>query len=253
MPSSEPSPYADLEIRIFEQQHDLYPVELTLDSGHEFPRGYLNAGTMPQAAPEDDNNKSGEQLFAWLLSDEPIRFAWEQVRHEYPNCRIRLRIDAEAPQLHTLCWERIRETPPDGTAIYLAATVTTPFIALPGGNLATRQPDTALADSNPGRNQQPDRCRRAWLGPVISGRGVGERPGGHPGVRGRTDSPAGAVHLRGARGGAGSGLSRPALCRSWRLQPSRSNGGNRDDQLDRTRRPRERSGICRDGAPSVRR
>ena len=33
MPSSEPSPYADLEIRIFEQQHDLYPVELTLDSG----------------------------------------------------------------------------------------------------------------------------------------------------------------------------------------------------------------------------
>ena len=82
---------------------------------------------MPQAAPEDDNNKSGEQLFAWLLSDEPIRFAWEQVRHEYPNCRIRLRIDAEAPQLHTLCWERIHETPPDGTAIYLAATVTTPF------------------------------------------------------------------------------------------------------------------------------
>ena len=39
--------FADLEIRILERQPEGYPVELTLDTGQEFPRGYLSPAILP--------------------------------------------------------------------------------------------------------------------------------------------------------------------------------------------------------------
>lgn len=46
MPTSPPPTYTDLEIRILDREARGYPVNLT-GSGSQFPRGYLNAGALP--------------------------------------------------------------------------------------------------------------------------------------------------------------------------------------------------------------
>jgi hypothetical protein len=118
--------YADLEIRILGRQTQGYPVELTLNYEQEFPRGYLDPDWLPwvpSAAPSED----GERLFAWLFADERIRSAWAETRGQQPQRRIRLRIDAAAPELHTIPWETLRD-PGEGSAPQdLAAGTATPF------------------------------------------------------------------------------------------------------------------------------
>jgi len=42
--------YADLEIRILEQQAEGYPVEITFKGEQEFPRGYLAPDLLPWVA-----------------------------------------------------------------------------------------------------------------------------------------------------------------------------------------------------------
>ena len=118
--------YADLEIRILAQQEDGYPVELTLNNEQEFPRGYLNRALLPWkpgASPAED----GERLFEWLFTGDGTRLAWTEVRGRSAQRRIRLRIDAAAPELHAVPWELLRD-PGDGSAPQdLAATAATPF------------------------------------------------------------------------------------------------------------------------------
>ncbi len=76
----------------------------------------------PTPTPEED----GRRLFAWLFGDAALRTAWAEVRGAHPQRRIRLRIDAEAPQLHALPWEMMR-APEDDTNLPLAAGSSTPF------------------------------------------------------------------------------------------------------------------------------
>ena len=120
--------YADLEIRILARQAQGYPVEITLNHEQEFPRGYLDPESLPlpwvgTAAAEAD----GERLFQWLLSDVRLKTAWAELRGRCPRRRIRLRIDASAPELHALPWELLRD-PGDGSVPQdLAAAVDTPF------------------------------------------------------------------------------------------------------------------------------
>jgi hypothetical protein len=93
--------YADLEIRILEKQDEGYPVEITLNGEQEFPRGYLVSGFLPwvlSASP----TKDGERLFEWLFADDQLKTAWAEVRGRQPQRRIRLRIDASAPELHAI-------------------------------------------------------------------------------------------------------------------------------------------------------
>ena len=117
--------YADLEIRILEQQAEGYPVEMTLNSEQQFPRGFLDPGFLPWVsagtAAED-----GENLFNWLLSDEALKMAWAEVRGQRPHRRIRLRIDATAPELHAIPWELLRDAGEGMVAQDLAATSATP-------------------------------------------------------------------------------------------------------------------------------
>lgn len=127
--------YTDVEIRILELQQRGYPVELTLDGERQLARGFLDPSRLPwiaQDVPADD----GEALFRWLFADEPLKLAWAQIASlDHPR-RIRLRIDAEAPELHTMPWELLRQpaaaaAPP----LDLAADAATPFsryLALPG-------------------------------------------------------------------------------------------------------------------------
>ena len=126
--------YSDLEIRILDRQDRGYPVELTLNKERQFARGFLDPTFLPwvdSADPEAD----GERLFAWLFADEPLKLAWAKASGVDTECRVRLRIDASAPELHTLPWELLRQpASPGAPALQLAADSKTPFsryLALP--------------------------------------------------------------------------------------------------------------------------
>ena len=124
--------YADLEIRILECQDAGYPVEITLNADLQYPRGFLS----PELPTGD-----GAALFAWLFANTALREAWEHARGQHPQRRIRLRIDATAPELHALPWESLRDP---ATGLDLAATDATPFSRYlagtwhPGAPLLTR-------------------------------------------------------------------------------------------------------------------
>ena len=113
----------DLEIRIFPSDGSVasYPVEITLGGQQEFPRGYLSADILPWTSSGDPVG-DGQRLFDALFADNALRSAWAEARGQSPQRRIRLRIDANAPELHALPWELMHE---DDTM--LAANADTPF------------------------------------------------------------------------------------------------------------------------------
>lgn len=118
--------YEDLEIRILVKQPGGYPVEMTLNGAQQFPRVMLDPAFLPwnpSLSPEDD----GERLFRWLFASEDLLAAWAEVRGQRPQRRIRLRIDADAPELHTLPWELLRDPGEGAVPIPLAAATATPF------------------------------------------------------------------------------------------------------------------------------
>ncbi|HMN28930.1 MAG TPA: CHAT domain-containing protein, partial [Caldilineaceae bacterium] len=123
---SPPAQYADIEIRILERQDEGYPIEITVNHEREFPRGYLDPGFLPWQTGADAG-QDGDRLFNWLFQDETLRLAWAEVRGSQPACRIRLRIDAGAPELHALPWEMLQETRIQQTPVTLAAAMSTPF------------------------------------------------------------------------------------------------------------------------------
>jgi len=135
--------YADLEIRILEQQEEGYPVEITLNNEQEFPRGVLQPDFLPwvpSASPTED----GEQLFEWLFADDRLKTAWAEVCGQAPQRRIRLRIDATAAELHAVSWELLQKGP-----VMLSAQTDTPFsrylpIALPWSEAVEERPIRVL-------------------------------------------------------------------------------------------------------------
>lgn len=149
-----PHDFHDLEIRILKIEEAGYPVEITLASEQEFPRGYLDPGFLPWTpgpSPTDD----GQRLFDWLLADERLKTAWAEARGRHPQRRIRLRIDAEAPELHALPWELLRDAG-DGTAPHdLTASAATPFSRYlagtwqPGSPILKRPVKVLVAIANP--------------------------------------------------------------------------------------------------------
>ena len=147
---SEKTP-TDLEIRIFQRQArpgpakggEGYPVEITLGEQQEFPRGYLAADIVPWAptgVPEDD----GQKLFETLFADGDLRAAWAEAQGQAPQRRIRLRIDANAAELHALPWELLQQD-----RLMLSAQADTPFsrylpIALPWSGPVDERPIRVL-------------------------------------------------------------------------------------------------------------
>ena len=130
MPETGTNRFADLEIRIFPRREQGYPVEITLDGQQEFPRGYLAADAMRWRS-SGDATTDGQHLFELLLQDEVLRQAWGEAQGRSARRRVRLRIDAQAAELHALPWERLHT----GTTM-LSATAQTPFsrylpVALP--------------------------------------------------------------------------------------------------------------------------
>jgi hypothetical protein len=118
--------YVDLEIRILERQDKGYPVDMTLAEKQEFPRGYLNPELLPWAST-GNSDEDGERLFSWLFADDLLKTNWDEVRGQYRNRRIRLWIDAYAPELHTIPWESLRDPGDNDVPLNVAAAVMTPF------------------------------------------------------------------------------------------------------------------------------
>ena len=124
--------YADLEIRILEERDEGYPVELTLNQEQEFGPGTLDPGFLPwvpSASPSED----GQRLFEWLFADDKPRTAWDKASEHRPH-RIRLRIDATAPELHAVPWELMQEAVDEKVSRDLAADADTPFSRYPAGD-----------------------------------------------------------------------------------------------------------------------
>jgi hypothetical protein len=141
--------FADLEVRIFPRREQGYPVEITLEGEQEFPRGYL-AAEAANWTSSGDPVADGQQLLDLLLEDDALRQAWSEVRGQAERRRIRLRIDAQAAELHVLPWELLHT----GTTL-LSATAKTPFsrylpVSLPWGGAVEERPIRVLAViSNP--------------------------------------------------------------------------------------------------------
>ncbi len=118
--------YVALEIRILERQDGGYPVEFSLDTGQEFPRGFLDPTFLPWQG-SGDARRDGTTLFHWLTASAPSATAWAAVREAHPSCRVRLRIDAEAPELHSLPWELLYDDTAGRAPLAVAAADATPF------------------------------------------------------------------------------------------------------------------------------
>ncbi len=138
---SDESKFADLEIRILDRREEGYPVEFTVNDAVEFRRGHLASEILPWIGSYD-LVEDGKKLFQHLLADPPLKDAWAYIRGRYPQRRIRLRIDAAAPELHTLPWELLREQEGD-LVVNLAAQDATPFSRYLEG---TQEPGIAIED-----------------------------------------------------------------------------------------------------------
>lgn len=98
-------------------------VEMSLE-GRELPAGALDPGA-PAAVAEVGPDEQGARLFASF--DATAREAWRLAAALAPRRRIRLRIDDDAPELHALPWEALRDTSAAATARVPAADRDTPF------------------------------------------------------------------------------------------------------------------------------
>ena len=76
---------------------------------------------------EIEREEDGRRIFAWLTADSRARDAWTDALGRSAQLRVRLRIDATAPLLHTLPWETLRATRVDGAEFDVAASAETPF------------------------------------------------------------------------------------------------------------------------------
>ncbi|MEZ4708556.1 MAG: CHAT domain-containing protein [Caldilineaceae bacterium] len=148
------NPYADLEIRILNQTAAGYPLELTLNAEQEFSGGQLDPAFLPWI-PSVDPAADGQRLFEWLFGHAKMQAAWAEVRGQFSQRRLRLRIDADAPELHALPWELLREAVEGAPPNDLAATSATPFSRYlagrwqPGSPILQRPIRVLVAMANP--------------------------------------------------------------------------------------------------------
>ncbi len=127
--------FINVEIRILARQASGYPLELTvIDPKQEFPKGYLSAEVLPWQQ-SNFSAEDGQRLFNYLLADSKIRDAWNQLQGQSPGRRLRLRIDEEDPEIHTIPWELLR----DGDQV-LAADAQTPFSRYLASKLPSLEP-----------------------------------------------------------------------------------------------------------------
>ena len=162
---------ADLEIRILNKSSDGYPVELTLNGAQEYAGGRLDPALLPWV-PTTDPIADGQRLFGWLLADDKLKAAWAEVRGLHRQCRVRLRIDADIPELHAIPWELLCDSSDSQGLNYLAAASTTPFSRYlaghqqPGSPILQRPIRMLVVIANPDNQSdfglQPIETEKEW-------------------------------------------------------------------------------------------
>lgn len=135
-----PPRYADLEIRIRKQDAAGYSVVLTLgvDGEQELGRGVLTTKILPWL-PTADPGADGQRLFNLLFASDNLKQAWAWACGQAPQRRIRLHIEQDAPELHAIPWELLRDAN-DGQPVDLASNDATPFSRFQAGKWPHRQP-----------------------------------------------------------------------------------------------------------------
>lgn len=139
-----------LEIHIFQLEDERYPVEIRVDSEQVFSGGYLTPAVLPWVRDLPANES--QRLTEWFFADDRLKTAWAEVRGQQPQRRLRVRIDASAPELHTIPWELLRDA---GDGQFLAAAPDTPFSRYlagewdPGEPVAERPIKVLVAVANP--------------------------------------------------------------------------------------------------------
>lgn len=131
--------YANVEIRILKQNINGYPIELTVDGTQQYIGGYLNPNDLPWV-PSANSTKDGEYLFDWLMADDRLKRQWAEIRGQNAYRRIRLRIDADVPEIHAIPWELLRDTHSDHLPQTLAANNFTPFSRFIAGSWQVSSP-----------------------------------------------------------------------------------------------------------------
>jgi len=102
-----------------------YPVRLTIDQHQYFSSGYLSPN-ITDWNPTAEPLKDGQWLFEQLFTAEQ-QTKWAAIRGQAPHRQIRLRIDTEAAELHTLPWELLHDVTPGLPTQLLTQQATTPF------------------------------------------------------------------------------------------------------------------------------
>jgi hypothetical protein len=135
-----------LEIRLLTQQGTAYPIEMTLAGTQQVFHGQL---TVDIAAwiPGDDSRVDGQALFKALFASTDLMRGWGVAHGRSKRVRVQLRIDA--PELHALPWELLRDDQD-----LLAADADSPFsrylaVSREWGQVITVQPIrvlTAISD-----------------------------------------------------------------------------------------------------------
>lgn len=118
----------DLEVRIhsFDSERGVYPIEASLSTGEQFRHELMRLDLRALQAIRLESKQYGESLFNILFANS-IRDAYmkasanAETRTE-KRLRLRLWIDPNAIELHTVPWEILRVED-----IFLAASATTPF------------------------------------------------------------------------------------------------------------------------------
>ncbi len=119
-PESVPLPadddaFATLTLRIAPRQPEKgYPVDMALDvPGRdemlEMERRYIPAEALLPWGGIADVGEAGRKLFQALVERSRYARAWGFVEGQAPQRRIQLKIDRDAPELHRLPWELLRD------------------------------------------------------------------------------------------------------------------------------------------------
>jgi hypothetical protein len=126
-------PFTELTLRISTKTDGKYTVEISLPSvPGRVARGTVGPppGGLPGLHPEKDS----QRLTEWFFTDPKLVVAWAELRGGHTWRRIRLVIDTDEPELHTLPWELLAEADVNGTRRLLSADRRTPFSRLLDGD-----------------------------------------------------------------------------------------------------------------------
>lgn len=154
--------FADVEIRIGPKQHyeregqsyEAYHVLLMLNILQRV-EGWLDGDYPKPELMQHEPEVYGRQLFEWLFPSGKLREAWAEIRGQHRQRRVRLDISPDAPELHRLPWELLRNVWENDVPVLMAADSATPFsrflpTLLPPGRVILERPIRMLvAMANP--------------------------------------------------------------------------------------------------------